>query len=257
MRWNNLVGSAYIFSMLRFQLYLPTRIPRYAEQGLWNCRASVCMSVCLIILLLRRVCCCGPCCQKISINCCTARRSAAKASSVTLSADVGSWTQTCSFVLNHLYKCTAVIVSWCSCPIECFLTVRRSVSAVYVWPCVCLCLSQVGILPTGNRGHRKRNGAWQTRCYYTPLIGSVVLRIYSCHFQWPWMTPKVTRLLQDLSDAIRRAFVRHFALFQLTRRVARSLGDSWASCICYFERRRPGDRLIVRDRGGMRSSWES
>ena len=136
MRWNNLVRSAYIFSMLRFQLYLSTRIPRYAD--LWNCRVSVCMSVCLIILPLRRVCCCGPCCQKISINCCTARRSAANASSVTLSADAGSWTQTCSFVLNHLYKCTAVIVSWCSCPIECFLTVRRSVSAVYG---MALCLS--------------------------------------------------------------------------------------------------------------------
>ena len=35
---------------------------------------------------------------------------------------------------------------------------------------------------------------------------------------------------QDLSNAIRRTFVRHSARFQLTRRVARSLCDSWASC---------------------------
>jgi len=44
------------------------------------------------------------------------------------------------------------------------------------------------------------------------------------------MTLKVIRLLQDLSNAIGRTFVRHFTRFQLTRRVARSLGDSWASC---------------------------
>jgi len=40
------------------------------------------------------------------------------------------------------------------------------------------------------------------------------------------MTLKVIRVLQELSGAIQRTFVRHFALFQLTRRVARSLGDS-------------------------------
>ena len=37
------------------------------------------------------------------------------------------------------------------------------------------------------------------------------------------MTLKVIRLLQDLSNAIRRTFVRHLARFELTRRVARSL----------------------------------
>ena len=37
--------------------------------GLWNCRASVRLSVCPII---RRVCCCGPGGQEISIDCCTA-----------------------------------------------------------------------------------------------------------------------------------------------------------------------------------------
>ena len=34
-------------------------------------------------------------------------------------------------------------------------------------------------------------------------------------------TVEVIRLLQDLSNAIRRTFVRHLARFQLTRRVAR------------------------------------
>jgi len=38
----------------------------------------------------------------------------------------------------------------------------------------------------------------------------------------------VIRRLQDLSNAIHRTFVRHFAQFQLTRRAARSLGDSRA-----------------------------
>jgi len=54
--------------------------------------------------------------------------------------------------------------------------------------------------------------------------------IDSCHFQWPWTTLKVIRLLQDLWTAIRLTCVRRFARFQLTRRIARSLGDSWASC---------------------------
>jgi len=65
----------------------------------------------------------------------------------------------------------------------------------------------------------------------TPLIGSIIWPIDSCHFQRPWMILKVIRLLQELSNAIRRTFVRHFARFQLTQRVARSLGDSWASCL--------------------------
>jgi len=56
------------------------------------------------------------------------------------------------------------------------------------------------------------------------IIGSIMWPSDSCHFQWLWMTLKVTRLLQDLSHAIRRTSVRHFARFQLTRRVARSLG---------------------------------
>jgi len=50
--------------------------------------------------------------------------------------------------------------------------------------------------------------------------------------QFP-MTLKVIRLMQDLSNAIRRTLVRHLAQFYLTRRVARSLGDSWASCQVY------------------------
>ena len=32
-------------------------------------------------------------------------------------------------------------------------------------------------------------------------------------------------------NAVRRTCMRHFARFQLTRRIARSLGDSWASCL--------------------------
>ena len=66
--------------------------------------------------------------------------------------------------------------------------------------------------PTGNHIHRK-SGARQTHCYYTPLIGSIILPIYSCHFQWPSMTLKVTRIMQSLSNAIRRTFVRHLARF--------------------------------------------
>jgi len=34
-----------------------------------------------------------------------------------------------------------------------------------------------------------------------------------------------------LTNGIRRTFVQHFALFQLTQCVARSLGDSWASIV--------------------------
>ena len=39
-----------------------------------------------------------------------------------------------------------------------------------------------------------------------------------------------SRKQRHKTKGIRRTFVRHFARFQLTRRVARSLGDSWASC---------------------------
>jgi len=38
-----------------------------------------------------------------------------------------------------------------------------------------------------------------------------------------------SRKQRHKTNGIRRTFVRHFARFQLTRRVARSLGDSWAS----------------------------
>jgi len=40
------------------------------------------------------------------------------------------------------------------------------------------------------------------------------------------VTLEVIRLMQDLSNAIRRTSVRHLAWFILTWRVARSLGDS-------------------------------
>jgi len=69
-----------------------------------------------------------------------------------------------------------------------------------------------------------------TRYYCISLIERI-LWPNSCHFQWPWMTLKVIRMLQDLSNAIRRTFLWHFALFQLTWCIARSLGNSWTSCI--------------------------
>jgi len=65
-----------------------------------------------------------------------------------------------------------------------------------------------------------------TSCYYTQLIGSIIWPIDLCHLQWFWVTSKVMSQVAGLQ----RTFVRHFVRFQLTRRVARSLGDSWASC---------------------------
>ena len=47
------------------------------------------------------------------------------------------------------------------------------------------------------------------------------------------MTLKVIGMLQGFSNAIRQTFVQHFARFQLTQRVARSLGDSRVSCVCF------------------------
>ena len=57
----------------------------------------------------------------------------------------------------------------------------------------------------------------------------IVWPIDLCHFQWPCLTLKVTRLLRDLSNAIWWTFVQHFARFQLARCVAWSHGNSWAS----------------------------
>jgi len=56
---------------------------------------------------------------------------------------------------------------------------------------------------------------------------------YPCHFQVPWITLKVIRIMPDLANAIRRTLVRHLAWFQLSRRVAQSLGDSWAFCLLF------------------------
>ena len=93
----------------------------YSTCNVWRCaqsmpsrvyetigRPSVCLSVRLSVPSLAsrtrlvRVCCCAPGGQEIPIDCCTAlssscaaaRRTAANAGSVTLSADVGSWTRT-------------------------------------------------------------------------------------------------------------------------------------------------------------------
>jgi len=76
-----------------------------------NCRTSVCLSVRPIVWPQRRVCCFGPGSKNISINCCTA---GAHASSVTLSTDVASRTQTC-LSLNR----TLQSVNWsCRCERE-------------------------------------------------------------------------------------------------------------------------------------------
>jgi len=67
-----------------------------ADHDLCYCRAFVCPSITSFgrhTLLPRRVCCCGPGWQEISIDCFVAL--AANASSVTLSADVWSWWQSC------------------------------------------------------------------------------------------------------------------------------------------------------------------
>jgi len=62
--------------------------------------------------------------------------------------------------------------------------------------------------------------------------------------------------LQDLSNAIRRTFVRHSARFQLTRRVARSLGDSWASWSVTLYRQIWVDWLWLVLRGAWRFDGE-
>jgi len=48
----------------------------------------------------------------------------------------------------------------------------------------------------------------------TSFVTSVTRNVsHGCHAQWPWVTLKVIGLLHDLSNAIRRTFVRHFARF--------------------------------------------
>ena len=80
-------------------------------------------------ILLLRVCCCAPGEQDISvlisIDCCTAgaqwqrrRSSAANASSVTLTVDVGSWTRTCFETAQHysyswlVFTCCLQVILW-------------------------------------------------------------------------------------------------------------------------------------------------
>ena len=80
---------------------LPTQ---YAEQGLCNGMWSIHLSVPFTHHTpMLQVCCCGPSKQETVIDCCLvlssihtkARCVAANAGSATLSAGVGSWTQTC------------------------------------------------------------------------------------------------------------------------------------------------------------------
>ena len=92
----------------------------------------------------------------------------------------------------------------------------------------------------------------------TLLIRTTNRKYNSCHLQLPKMNLKVIHLLQDLRNAFRRTFVRHFAWVQLTRRVALSLDDSWASCclmsqwcvflVCY---------CTVQVSCAVRSYWQS
>ena len=110
--YNSACSSPYIYDSTDHSYIPRERKPRYST----SCRAAsaagsvqlsgVRLSVRLSVpsgrrTPLLRVCCCGPGGQEISIDCCTAagRRSSAAArpdaGSATLSADVGSWTQTC------------------------------------------------------------------------------------------------------------------------------------------------------------------
>jgi len=88
---------------------------RGTRQGLCNGTVSVRLSIQAInrCSSVQRVCCCGFGGQEISIDCCTAgaaaaRRSAANASSVTFTAAVEGWTQTCPGA-HHLRLCHCAV----------------------------------------------------------------------------------------------------------------------------------------------------
>ena len=66
------------------------------------------------------------------------------------------------------------------------------------------------------------------RLYHGP---PVPIRAISNNLEWPWRSFAGCKSFQMQSD---EHFRWHFARFQLTRRVARSLGDSWASCCFYL-----------------------
>jgi len=59
-----------------------------------------------------------------------------------------------------------------------------------------------------------RNSIRYRHSYNGILIGTYTRPSQACHFEWPWVT------LSDL------------AKYSMTRSVARSLCDSWASCLC-------------------------
>jgi len=90
------------------------------RQGLCNSTVSVRLSDRLSVCLshpVRRVCCCGSRGKAMSIDCCSrqrntaARRSAANAGSVTLSADAGSWGLTC-FIQKDRVNLSTVYRNW-------------------------------------------------------------------------------------------------------------------------------------------------
>jgi len=104
-------------------------------------------------------------------------------------------------------------------------TARRYVSAV--WPCLRLsvrfsatsrsstklakCTMKLTVLHNISRYLYSGAKYLRETRYCTPVMGSIIWPIDSCHVQWPWMTLKVIRLLKGFSNAIRRrTFVRHF-----------------------------------------------
>jgi len=89
--------------------------------------------------------------------------------------------------------------------------------------------------PLGSRVHRK-SGSVKEIVQDDTLLLHTINRKYHTAYRFVLFPITLNGLLQDLSNAIRRTIMRHCARFQLTRRVARSLGDSWVSCKVFIPR---------------------
>jgi len=85
----------------------------------------------------------------------------------------------------------------------------------------------------------------------TLLLHTTNRKYYMAYWFMPFpMTLKVIHLLQDLSDTIRRTFVRHLSRFQLTAR--RSRGPSaTAELLVSFDARTSSHRSIQHGRGKL------
>ena len=121
----------------------------------------------------------------------------------------------------HVLKTSAAFFPYfnnyiCLCTPACSRTHSPgSTARCYALASRCLTIPQLGVVRV--TWHILEFGARQTHCYYTPLIGSIIWLIYSCHLQWLWMTLKVIRLMQDLSNAIRRTFENlHFTRMNIS-----------------------------------------